>query len=113
MATTYRLVLVGPSLAASTANGTPVEWVLDHDEAVVTLGEESQEINTENDNITETPAERARRLLEELEKEGSDLEGKEICRTYFQRRFSLPLIVDFNFCKWKQDIFEEYELPNL
>jgi hypothetical protein len=95
MATTYRLVLVGPSLAASTANGTPVEWVLDHDEAVVTLGEESQEINTDNDNITETPAERARRLLEELEKEGSDLEGKEICRKSFQGKILIASYIGF------------------
>lgn len=73
----YRLVLVGPSVAASTANGTHVEWVLqDHDEAVVTLADESQEIKTDDDDNTESPAERARRMLEELEKEGSILEGK-------------------------------------
>jgi hypothetical protein len=69
--------------------------VFDHDEAVVTLGEESQEINTDNDNITETPAERARRLLEELEKEGSDLEGKEICRKSFQGKILIAFYIGF------------------
>lgn len=91
MATTYRLVLVGPSLAASTANdGTPVEWVLDHDETVVTLGDKSQEINTENDNDSKSPAERARQMLEELENEGRVLEGKEILQIFFRSKFSLP-----------------------
>jgi hypothetical protein len=73
MATTYRLVLVGPSWPTSTANVDPLDWVVDHDEAVVTLVDEDREIKKE---VDETPAERARRLLEELEQEGASLEGE-------------------------------------
>jgi len=55
--------------------------VHDHDEAVVTLGDENQEFKNEQDRShaneqAESPAERARRLLAELEQEGAALEGK-------------------------------------